>query len=98
LQVPADSYHGEAKPARAFVRPFDLDIATDTNGHPYFRATIRHINAAGAVVKVALENEYGETVHVELPQERYRMLSITNGSLVFVTPREVKVFVDDYSI
>src|SRR5262249_10810054 len=98
LEGPSDCYHGSGKSARVFVRPYDLDSATQTNGHTYFKATIRHINAAGQVVKVVLVNETGDSVYVELPQERYRGLHVMTGSTVYVTPREVKVFVDDYSI
>jgi sulfate/thiosulfate transport system ATP-binding protein len=98
LEVHSDGYHGDARPARGFVRPYDLDIATKTNGHPYFTATIRHINAAGASVKVELVNDSGQIIHVELPQERYRALEIEAGGVVYLTPREVRVFVDDYSI
>lgn len=98
IEVPADEYHAVSKPARGFVRPYDLEIRTKVNGHPYFGATVRHINAAGAVVKVDLESEDGETVYVEVPQDRYRELDISPGRRVYVSPREVKVFVNDYSI
>ena len=98
LEMRADGYDGSARAARGFVRPYDFEISTHSNGHPQLRATIRHINAAGPVVKMDLVSEAGETVNVELAQDRYRSLSIAPGATVFVTPREVKLFVDDYSI
>jgi hypothetical protein len=41
-----------------------------------------------------LTAESGERLHAELSQERYRALKIANGSTVYVTTREVKVFAD----
>jgi sulfate/thiosulfate transport system ATP-binding protein len=84
--------------ARVFVRPHDLDIATQPDGSSYLRARVRHVNAAGSRVKVELESESGEAIHAELSQERYQTLDIAPRSTVFVIPRRIKVFADDYSI
>ncbi|MDX9861911.1 MAG: sulfate ABC transporter ATP-binding protein [Rhodospirillales bacterium] len=87
-----------SRPARGLVRPYDLDIATQANGEPGFRATVRHLNAAGPRVKVELVATSGDTeypVYVELPHERFRALNLEPGKLVFVIPKEVNVFVDD---
>lgn len=83
------------KPARGLVRPYDLDIHTEADGKPGFKAKISHINAAGPRVKIDLVAESGDAVHVELPHERYRALGLTVDQVVFVSPREVNVFVDD---
>ena len=45
-------------------------------------------------MRLELLAESGERLCAELTQERYRSLKIANGSTVFVTPREVKVFAD----
>jgi sulfate transport system ATP-binding protein len=84
-----------ARPARGFVRPFDLDLEMHANGRPCFPATVQHINAAGPNAKVYLTAESGEPVCVELAHERYRKLGISPGVHVFVSPREIKVFVDE---
>ena len=87
--------HPTTKPARGLVRPYDLDIETQTNGKPGFNATVRHINAAGPQVKIDLVTDSGESVHVELPHERFQNLGLSVGKTVFVSPREINVFVDD---
>lgn len=84
--------------ARVFVRPHDLDITTHPDGSAYLPARVRHINAAGAQVKIELESESGQAIHAELSQERYRLLDLSARSTVFVVPRRIKVFSDDYSI
>jgi sulfate transport system ATP-binding protein len=99
LEVERSSpYHSAAHAARAFVRPHELDVATQSNGTSSFAATVRHINAAGARVKIELLSETGQDIFVELPHERYRVLGLYRGRTVFVSPRSLKVFVDDYAI
>lgn len=85
-----------ARPARGLVRPYDLEIDLQPAAdRPAFRAVIRHINAAGPRVKVDLLAESGEAVHVEMPHERYRMLELAIEQQVFVSLRDINVFVDD---
>ena len=78
--------------AHVFVRPHDLDVELTRNGHPAFAAKVHHIHSAGANVRLELIAESGERLWAELPQERYRALALSNGSQVFVSPRDVKVF------
>lgn len=63
-----------------------------------FPATVRHINAAGPQVKIELAAETGEPVRVEMQHDRFSWLELQVGELVFVSAREVNLFVDDYSI
>jgi len=77
----------------AFVRPHALEIARKPpSGTQYFRAVVRHVNAAGPVAKVEALTDWGAPVHVELSQERYRELAIRKGEEVFVTPKDIAVF------
>ena len=91
----AGRHQDKTKPARGLVRPYDLDIDTQATAKPGFKAKISHINAAGPRVKIDLIAESGEPVHVELPHDRYRALGLAVGQQVFVSPREINVFVDD---
>ena len=58
------------------------------------QAVVTRIHSAGPNVRLELMAESGERLYAELTQERYRSLKIANGSTVYVTPREVKVFAD----
>jgi sulfate/thiosulfate transport system ATP-binding protein len=75
-----------------FVRPHLLEITRAPNGGNYFRATTKHINAAGPLVKVEAVTEWGATVHVEMSQERFRELGLAKDEAVFMTPKDVAVF------
>ncbi|MCX5757949.1 MAG: sulfate ABC transporter ATP-binding protein [Candidatus Hydrogenedentes bacterium] len=84
--------------AQVFIRPHLLDIHTHSSGQEHFQARIEHINPAGPVVKLELFTAEGEHIDVTLSQERYRELALKRGSDVFLTAKEMSVFVEDYSI
>jgi sulfate transport system ATP-binding protein len=84
--------------ARLFVRPFDLEIHGQSMGESSFRGQITRIQSAGPVVKVELLDEANQTVFVEMAHERFRQQTLAVGEQVYVSPRESRVFVDDYSI
>jgi sulfate transport system ATP-binding protein len=83
---------------RVFVRPHDLEVAREASAEAAFRATIDRVNSAGPTVKIELTSEFGEIVQVEMPHDRFRPLGLRTGEQVYVVPRQVKVFVEDYSI
>jgi sulfate transport system ATP-binding protein len=87
--------HEEATGNLVFVRPHALEIARQPNGANYFRATTKHINAAGPLVKVEAVTEWGAPVHVEMAQERFRDLALRNGEIVYITPRDLAVFANE---
>jgi sulfate transport system ATP-binding protein len=87
--------HREATGHLVFVRPHALEIARHPQGANYFRATTKHINAAGPFVKVEAITEWGAPVHVEMAQERFRDLGLHNGEEVFITPRDLAVFANE---
>ena len=75
-----------------YVRPHALEIYRQANGGSHFRASIKHINAAGPLVKVEAITEWGASVQVEMPQEKFRDLRLVKGERVFIIPKEVKIF------
>jgi sulfate/thiosulfate transport system ATP-binding protein len=77
-----------------FVRPHLLDIVREAppHGSNAFQATIVHINAAGPLVKIEAQAEWGARVQVEMPQQHFRDLGLSKGELVFVVPHELAVF------
>ena len=84
--------------AAVFVRPHALDLTHQPGSANNFKARIRHINPAGPLVRVELTHGASDQVLVEITQDRYRELNVKKGDDVYVTPREMKVFVDDYAI
>ena len=59
-----------------------------------FWATLRHVNPAGAVIKLELEDGETRMVHVETTREQYEALHPTTGEQLYVTPRQVRMFVE----
>ncbi len=84
VDLPVDDLRAADGGATVGVRPHQLSIETDPRGGLGFRATVVHITAAGSTVKVQLKAPWGDLVRVEMPQERYRALSLARQSEVFV--------------
>ena len=99
IELPADSpYRSAAGQGRAFVRPHELEVELHPAGAESFPAVVAHIHAAGAQVRLELQTPAGETVQAELPHARYRELGLARGTRVYLRPKTIKVFVDDYVI
>lgn len=86
------------KQAPIYVRPHHLDIKRQTQSAHDIKGTVKYINMAGPVVKVELLNEANEIIRVELGHERFKELSLKKGEAVFISPKDVKYFNNDYSI
>ncbi len=84
--------------ARLLVRPHDLEIHTGPNGNASLPAQIARVLAAGPQVKIELLSAGGDVVNVEMPHQRFRELGIAAGDRVFVSPRDARVFMEDYVI
>jgi len=61
-------------------------------GGAHFRATIKHINSAGPLVKIEALAEWGAPVHVEMSQEKFHDLQLLKNEAVFIIPKEIKAF------
>src|SRR5271165_3931339 len=75
--------HDSATGDLVYVRPHLLEIQRQPNGGSHFRATIKHINSAGPLVKIQALSEWGSPVSVELSQERFRELQLAKEEMVF---------------
>ena len=84
--------HDEETGHVVYVRPHLLEIDRFPNGGSHFRACIKHINSAGPLVKVEAITEWGDPVHVEMAQQRFRDLQLTKNENVFIIPKDVRVF------
>lgn len=86
------SIHEKATGELLYARPHLLEIRRQANGDTHFRATIKHINSAGPMVKIEALSEWGAPVHVEMSQEKFHDLGLVRNEAVFVIPKEVKMF------
>ena len=84
VAVPDLDAAAAAHDARVYVRPHLLDVFRQANGGPEFPARIVHISAAGPLVRLELQADWGDAVRVEMPQERFRTRGLHRGDRVFV--------------
>ena len=92
-----DEWGTNVRSSKVYVRPHSLEIERE-GGKNSFRALVKLINSAGPLVRIEVVNDVGDPIQVEMAQERYQKLKIQKGEFVFVTPKEVKVFNEDFSI
>jgi sulfate/thiosulfate transport system ATP-binding protein len=97
VDTPAGS-HADGESAKLFVRPHELEIHTKHIGKAALQARIERIQSTGPLVKLELLSQTGQAVHVEMSHDRFQQEPLEVGADVFVTPRESRVFVSDYSI
>ena len=89
LPGPAPAAAGSAA---VYVRPHLLEIHRHPEGESHFKAVVGRLVPSGAVVRVELTTEWGESVQVEASRERARSLELRTGEEVFLVPHDVKVF------
>jgi sulfate/thiosulfate transport system ATP-binding protein len=96
--APGLAVGANGKSTRLFVRPHELEVLAAPDGQSALRAAVARINAAGAVVKIELTTDAGQVIQVEMPHEQYRLQPVAAGAIVFVRPRQARVFDQDFSI
>jgi sulfate transport system ATP-binding protein len=83
--------------ATAYVRPHDIDVATQSSEHAV-EATVDHAVALGSVVRIELSrHDTGDVIEVEIPRDRYEGLKIAHGNVVWLSPRRARFFLKDAS-
>ena len=89
---------GAAGVVKMMVRPHELELLREGTGQQGFAARVTRVHSAGALVKVEVEAEGGQVVQVEMTHERFQESPAAVGEVVFVSPRQARVFVQDFSI
>jgi sulfate transport system ATP-binding protein len=83
----------------AYVRSHDIEIDRSPQDSTALQAEIRHIQKLGPSVRITLAMiENGEFLEAELTRDIYQNLGLQQGEQVYVRPRQVRVFVEDYQI
>ena len=91
--------HDESRAATAFIRSHELEILRAKNGRPSLEVKVTHVNPARPVVKVRVYSEaFGVVLNVDVPWDRYAELRLRVGDTVYVAPRQVRLFVQEYTI
>ncbi|HYC57126.1 MAG TPA: sulfate/molybdate ABC transporter ATP-binding protein [Candidatus Binatia bacterium] len=94
-----DYPHEESRPAKAYVRPHELEIDRYPRGGSCLRGTLTRVGRSGAVIKAeVLSEEFGIPLAVEVAQDRWTEMSLEQGDTVYVFPKRLRVFIHDYQI
>jgi sulfate transport system ATP-binding protein len=98
IELPAGVSGGDG-PALGYARPYEIDISREQQDQSAIQATIQHIFGVGPVVKVELlRSDTGILLEAEIGRSRFSELDLKLGEAVFVSPRNLRVFAEDYSI
>jgi sulfate transport system ATP-binding protein len=89
-----DHPHDEARGAAGYARPHELEISRSDEGGGLW-ANVTDVRMVGALVKMEVEDGQGQVIQVELGREQYGQIRAIVGERVYVTPRRVRVFMDD---
>lgn len=96
IAIDAPDKAEEGSQALAFVRPHDIELARESTGSASLVARVSHIVAIGGAVRIELqEHAASEFISAEIARERYHELDIKIGDLLYVTPKNMRVFAED---
>ncbi len=84
--------------ATLYVRPHELEIERQRNGSVSLPATIKRIHPAGSFAKILLEDSDGQKIQVDLPFKRLEELVLRIDENVFVIPKKIRTFSEEFSI
>ena len=90
---------GTGESAVSYVRSHDIEIERSPQDSTALQAEIKHIQKLGPAVRVTLAIEGNkEFIEAELTRDVFQNLGLQHGESVFVRPRQIRVFVEDYQI
>lgn len=83
---------GHGEPVRLFARPHEMEVKPERNGHDAIAARLVHINPAGPLIKLELEDADGHVIQADLSQEEMQALDARKGATLYVRPRQFTVY------
>jgi sulfate transport system ATP-binding protein len=88
---------GEKMPPRAervqlFARPHDMEVSHKAHDDSAIPARIIHINPAGPLVTIELEDDEGKLLQAALTKERFAELNLQKKQMVYLTARDMRLF------
>lgn len=96
---PAGGYQETDRNEVSYVRSHDIEIERSQQDASALKAEIRHIQKLGPSVRITLATEgKNEFIEAELTRDVFRNLDLQQGEEVYIRPRQVRVFVEDYQI
>ncbi len=94
LDAPAHQARS-ASAVRVFIRPHELTLERHPPMVPSLRAEVMAVHAAGPTVRLALRTPTGEQFEAAVAPERFQELNVVAGDVMYVAPRDLRIFTDD---
>ncbi|MBT1070922.1 sulfate/molybdate ABC transporter ATP-binding protein [Pelotalea chapellei] len=89
----------EADNSVSYVRSHDVEIDRSQHDSSSLKAEVKHIQKLGPSVRITLSiNDSESFVEAELTRDVFQNLDLQQGEQVYVRPRQVRVFAEDYQI
>ncbi|MFO0952031.1 MAG: TOBE-like domain-containing protein [Isosphaeraceae bacterium] len=79
-------------PTSVYVRPHDFEVTRVRNGRPAWTARVHRMTPLGGLVKLDMTLLDGTSLNVQLTREHCLALGLTGGEIVYVTPKDWKIF------
>jgi len=97
--APARSTERGNGQARGYARPYEMIVSREPYDASAIRAELRHVYGVGPNVKLELQSCDSSTLlEAEISRGWFKQLDLKIGEFVYVAPRNLRVFSDDYSI
>ncbi|HMP77135.1 MAG TPA: sulfate ABC transporter ATP-binding protein [Kiritimatiellia bacterium] len=82
-----------------FARPHDIEISRHLEGGASVRGRVMNLHTIGPIVRVEVEDiATNHLVEVELAKAQFRQLNLAVNDLVYVRPRNPRIFEPEYAI
>jgi sulfate transport system ATP-binding protein len=92
-----ESVNAEESEAVGFVRPHELEVTRYAKNATSLSAVVTHIHAIGPIIRVELQTDgQEEPITAEIPRADFENLRLIPGEKVYVTPRNMRVFAENY--
>ena len=96
---PSESSAGGNGTARGYARPYEMIVSREPYEASAIRAQLRHVYGVGPNVKLELQNcDTSTLLEAEISRGWFNQLDLKIGEFVYVAPRNLRIFADDYSI
>jgi sulfate/thiosulfate transport system ATP-binding protein len=92
LLKPGDKLPPRTERVQLFARPHNMEISREPQDAEAIPATIIHVNPAGPLVSVELENDQGRLLQAAVTKERFVELGLQKKMLVYLKPRDMRLF------
>jgi sulfate transport system ATP-binding protein len=75
-----------------FARPHDMEVSLQPQDKEAIPARIMHVNPAGPLVSIELENDQGRLLQAAVTKERFMELGLAKRQIVYLKARDMRLF------